>query len=266
MAVIRRGGSLSNTDSVTIRRVTIPSDTVAGDIGIIAITYYQPDTGAAALSIAGWTRIGERAITDYRSAVFYRTLTLADRGTDVEVTFGTAQRAPMALEVWGGLQGPPVSDWNAQTTATITHPIDIVGSSGQYQPFAIFGTRTGPTPPTTVTPSAGYTLRQYGVQPATYSGVVGIATSPESGAPVGGGNFSTGDPFTSVTWAIGFPVKPEGQRLRVQSLGILALEPRVSKIRLHKAIVAATVVQYAVRRNGRWVPITMFVRRGGTWK
>lgn len=266
MAVIRRGGSLSNTDSVTIRRVTVPSDTVAGDIGLIAISYYQPDTGAAALSIPGWTRIGERAITDYRNAVFYRTLTLADRGTDVEVTFGTAQRAPMALEVWGGLQGPPVTDWNTQSVATITHPIDTVGSAGQYQPFAIFGTRTGPTPPTSITPTAGYTLRQFGVQPGTYSGVVGIATSAVSSAPIGGGNFATFDPVTSVTWAIGFPVKPDGQTLKVQSLGILALEPNASRIRLHKVTAAATVTPYAVRRNGRWVPISMFVRRGGTWK
>src|SRR5690606_26756990 len=110
-----------------------------------------------------------------------------------------AQRAPMALEVWGGLQGAPVSDWNEHTTARITHPIDSVGSSGQYQPFAVFGTRAGPTPPTEATPSAGYTTRQFGVQAATYSSVVAIASRASAAAPVGGGTFTTTDPFTSVT-------------------------------------------------------------------
>lgn len=266
MAVTRRGGDLSNTDSVTVRRVTIPSNTVAGDIGIIAITYYQADTGAAALAIPGWARIGERAIEDWRSAVYYKSLGVADRGTEVEVTFGTAQRAPMALEVWGGLQGAPISDWNTHTTATITHLIDSVGSSGQYQPFAVFGTRAGPTPPTEATPSAGYTQRQFGVRASTYSGVVAIATRAAGAAPVGGGTFTTVDPYTSVTWALAFAVKPERQSLQVQSLGITSLEPMVSRVRLHQASITASVTPYSVRRNGVWVPIDLFIRRGSTWK
>jgi len=257
---------ISNTDSVTVRRVTIPMDVVAGDMGIIAITYQQTDTNAGALSISGWTRIGEAKVSDYRTAVFYRVLGIADRGTDVEVTFGSAQRAPMLLEVWAGLEGAPVADWNAHSTAVTTHPVDTVGSSGRLQPFAIFGARTGPTPPTTASPPSGYVLRQFGVRPDSYTAITGFASASDRNAPIGGGSFGTSSAVTSITWSIGFPVKPDGNNLKVHSLGMAAMEAPPNKLRLHRAYLGASLVPYSIRRGNAWSPLSTFVRRGGSWK
>ncbi|NKG21120.1 hypothetical protein [Paeniglutamicibacter terrestris] len=264
MSAIRRGGSLSNTDSVTVRRVTIPLTAQTGDVGLIAMAYYQPTTGAAALTLAGWTLIDESVLGDYRLVAFRRTLTGPDPGSDVEITFATAQRAPMVLEVWGGLSGVPSVNSTTTSPAATTHPLPA-GGTGTILPFGLFGHRSG-SPPSTMGVPSGWTLGNFGSVPASFSAATGITYGPAETGPTGALNLTTAAAVTSLTMTIGWPVTPEVNNLRLHEAHIRAFVAPVKNLRVHSASVSALITPYMIRRGGKWLRIRSYVRKSGAWK
>lgn len=264
MAAIRRGGSISNTDSVTVRRVTIPLAAQVGDVGLIAMAYQQPTAGAPPLDLSGWTRMAETVLTDYRLVVFRRTLTVTDPGSDVEITFATAQRAPMVLEVWGGLQGTPTVATASTTPAATSHPLPATGA-GTIKPFGIFGHRSG-TPPTTMGVPSGWSLGGFGVQAASFSAATGIAYGPTEAGPTSASNLTTSGAVTSLTMTIAWPVTPEVDNLRLHEIEVSAQELPTRNLRVHRVELNALVIPYMVRRNGQWLRIRPYVRKSGAWK
>lgn len=92
------------TDQATSRAdvVTVPSDVRAGDQLLLFASSNAAGTTAVDAP-AGWQRVVDATTANSRSALFSRTATAADAGTDVTVTTSTFARTDVVLAAYRGL-------------------------------------------------------------------------------------------------------------------------------------------------------------------
>ena len=178
-------GSSQANEATAALSVPVPGQVQDGDVMVLLVAANQ-NSGKRTLSAPpGWTSLGVRDDATMQSAVWWRSASAGDGGSDVVVSSSSRAKLNAQLLVYAGVSGAPVAVSAAESKWTASHISPVLEVPGGALVLSYWADKSAGTTSWTVPDSV--VLREQNVEDQSSGSVSSV--SADSDGPVAAGEY-----------------------------------------------------------------------------